>query len=60
MEVVAPNVGRSGASKVLPVTVAAPFSKPVREVVAASVALEPTSIPVTVSKPFEPSDIAAP
>ena len=57
VEVVALNVGRNGASSVLPVTVAAPFSKPLRAVDAEMIALEPISIPVMVSKPVPPSEI---
>ena len=57
VDVVAPNNGRSGASSVLPDTVAAPFSNPVRAVVAEIIALEPTVIPVTVTRPFAPREI---
>ena len=57
VEVVALKIGRSGASRVLPVTVAAPFSKPFRAVEAEMIALEPTSIPVMVSNPEPPRDI---
>ena len=39
--------------------VAAPFSNPLRDVVAETMAVEPTSIPRTVSSPVEPSEICA-
>ena len=39
--------------------VAAPFSNPLRDVVAETIAVEPTSIPRTVSSPVEPSEICA-
>jgi hypothetical protein len=57
VEVVALKVGLSGASKVDPVTVAAPFSNPLRDVVAEIIALAPTGIPVTVNNPFPPKEI---
>ena len=59
VDVVTQNVGRSGASNELPLTVAAPFSNPLREVVAETIALEPTSMPRTVIRPPEPSEICA-